>query len=579
MKTTRRLSTVCALLVLASCDSDVDTAAIDTADTILTNAKVYTVDKNKSWAEAVAIKDGKIAFVGDQAEAEQLAGPETETIDLDGKLLLPSFQDAHAHFANGGVTYTGCPVYDLPDLATVLSTIEICVAENPQAEIIRGYGWSIDQFDDGLPPAKELLDAIDSSRPLVFGDADGHALWANSKAFELYGITRDTPNPKGGKIERDRTTGDVRGTVHEESAMNLIRDKWPAFTDEEIITGIKIAQDLYHSLGITAVSESIVKLESRDGYRSLPALKAVNDSGELKTHVVAALLWDAEASLDQVETFKAVRDSYSGGKLHVNTIKFWADGVVETHTAMMLGFYSDLPDSRGFMMVPRDQLMDGIRLADAEGFQAHIHTIGDATARYALDAIEATWAANGRRDARHQITHAQFVHPDDLERFAALDVGVSFQPLWAYEDDYITYYTLPRVGPERIKWSYPIGKLMETGTTVAFSSDWPVSSANPFWGIETAITRLDPWTGEGEVFLPEQRINLEQAIEAYTINAAQLNLLDETTGSIEVGKSADLVALNQNLFEISVSDISETKVLMTMFDGEIVYRNPDTKQE
>jgi len=574
-----RIGTICAVLALASCDAQVETSKTDFADTILTNAKVYTVDKNKSWADTVVVKDGKITFVGDQSGADQLTGPNTDVIDLNGQLLLPSFQDAHAHFANGGASYTGCPVYDLPDLETVLSTIEKCVAENPNAQIIRGYGWSIDQFDDGLPPAKELLDAIDSSRPLVFGDADGHALWANSKAFELYGITKDTPNPKGGKIEKDRTTGDVRGTVHEESAMNLIRDKWPAFTDEEIMSGIKIAQDLYHSLGITAASESIVKLEGRDGYRSLPALKAMNDSGDLKTHIVAALLWDAEKGTDQLDAFKSARDAYSDGKLHVKTIKFWADGVVETHTAMMLDFYADLPDSRGFMMVPRTQLMEGIRLVDAEGFQAHIHTIGDATARYALDAIEATWDANGRRDARHQVTHAQFVHPKDLERFAELDVGVSFQPLWSYEDDYITYYTLPRVGPERIKWSYPIGTLMENGTKVAFSSDWPVSSANPFWGIETAITRLDPLTGEGDVFLPAQRINLEQAIEAYTINAAYLNMLDETTGSIEVGKSADLVVLDQNLFEIPVSAISDTKVQMTIFEGEIVYKNPDSTQK
>ena len=571
-----RMGVLCAVLALAGCDAQVDTSKADFADTILTNAKVYTVDKNKSWAEAVVIKDGKIAFVGDTAQAQEMAGPETETIDLDGKLLLPSFQDAHAHFANGGVSYTGCPVYDLPDLETVLSEIEKCVTENPDAEIIRGYGWTIDQFDDGLPPSKELLDAIESNRPLVFGDADGHALWANSKAFELYGITKDTPNPKGGKIERDRETGEIRGTVHEESAMNLIRNKWPAFTDDDIISGIRIAQDLYHSLGITAASEAIVKLEGRDGYRALPALKAMNDSGELKIHVIAALLWNAEDSIDQLETFKSARDSYSDGKLHVETIKFWADGVVETHTAMMLDFYADLPNSRGFMMVPRNQLMEGVRLADAAGFQAHIHTIGDATARYALDAVEATWEANGRRDARHQVTHAQFVHPNDLVRFAALDVGVSFQPFWAYEDDYITYYTLPRVGPERIKWSYPIGALMENGTKVAFSSDWPVSSANPFWGIETAITRLDPFTGEGEVFLPEQRINLEQAVEAYTINAAHLNMLDATTGSIEVGKSADLIVLDQNLFEIPVSDISDTKVLMTMFEGEVVYTDPDS---
>ena len=583
MKPAVRMSAFCAFISfsLTGCDAPnekSETSVEVGADLILTNAKVYTVDSERSWAEAVAIKDGKILFVGTDAETEPFIGPQTRIADLQDKLLLPSFQDAHSHFAKGGASATGCPVYELPDKETVLAEIRKCVEADPDSKIIRGYGWTIDQFDNGMPPSKDLLDAIESSRPLVFGDADGHALWANSKAFEVYGITKDTPSPEGGKVEKDPETGELWGTVHEETGMNLIRNKWPAFTDEEMISGIKYAQEYYHSIGITAVSESIVKLEGRDNYRSLPALSALNESGVLKMRVLAALLWDAQKGMEQLETFKNVRDEYSRNNLQVDAIKFWADGVVETHTAMMLEPYTDMPDSRGLMMVPLEQLMEAVPLVDAAGFQAHIHTIGDATARYALDAVEATWQTNGRRDARHQITHAQFVHPDDLERFTKLDVGVSFQPLWAYEDEYITYYTLPRVGPERIKWSYPIGTLMENGTRVAFSSDWPVSSANPFWGIETAITRLDPFTGEGTPFLPDERIDLADAIEAYTINAAYLNMLDDTTGSIEVGKFADLVVLDQNLFEIPVSAISDTNILMTMFEGDVVYGSLETVQ-
>ena len=578
-----RWGALCAAIgfALTACDSPVEQSESltgDRADLILTNAKVYTVDPERSWAKAVAIKDGKILFVGTGAEAEQFIGQETKVADIRGRLVLPSFQDAHSHFAKGGASSIGCPVYELPDKETVLAEIRKCVEADPDAKIIRGYGWTIDQFDNGMPPPKGLLDAIESSRPLVFGDADGHALWANSKAFELYGITKDTPDPEGGKIEKDPETGELWGTVHEEAGMNLIRDKWPAFTDDDMIEGIKYAQDYHHSIGITAVSESIVKLEGRDNYRSLPALSALNSSGDLKMRVLAALLWDAEKGMDQLDVLKKARDQYSRDNLQVDAIKFWADGVVETHTAMMLDPYEDKPDSRGLMMVPREQLMEAYPLVDAAGFQIHTHTIGDATARYALDAIEATWNANGRRDARHQITHAQFVHPDDLNRFQELDVGVSFQPFWAYEDDYITYYTLPRVGPDRIKWSYPIGSLMRSGATVAFSSDWPVSSANPFWGIETAITRLDPFTGEGQPFLPNERIDLPEAIEAYTINAAYLNLLDDTTGSIEVGKFADLVVIDQNLFEIPVDAISDTKVLATIFEGEVVFGDLDQIQ-
>ena len=570
LKVTAAISAL-AICVVAGCARQATDIADDGADLLLTNGRFYTLNQNQPWADAVAISNGRIIFVGSANEAASFTDDDTAIVDLHGKFTLPGFQDPHSHFAFGGVSYTICPIYDLPDRDTIFAEIKKCADADPEADIIRGTGWTIDQFDNGMPPTKEMLDAIDVSRPLVFGDADGHAFWLNSKAFEVYDITNETADPDGGKIERNPDTGEIWGTLHEETAMKLVTEKWPPFTDDEFAAGLEFAQDYHHSIGITALTEAMIKLEGNDYSVTMNALQQFNDEGKLKIRVLGSLLWDAEQGMDQIERFKQAREEYSNDRLQVNSVKFWADGVIETYTAMMLEPYSDRPETHGILMVPREQLMEAAPLVDAEKFQIHIHAIGDATVRYGLDAIEAAWDANGRRDARHQITHAQFVHPDDIDRFQKLDVGVSFQPLWSYEDDYITYFTAPRVGAERLSKTYPVNSILKTGAKVAFSSDWPVSSANPLWGIETAVTRTDPFSNSGAPFNPDQRVSLEAAISAYTIDAAALNILDETTGSIEVGKHADLVVLDQNLFEIPVADISDAKVLVTIFNGESVF--------
>ena len=317
--------------------------------------------------------------------------------------------------------------------------------------------------------------------------------------------------------------------------------------------------------------DAMVYLVGGSENRSGPAYVAVRDAGQLKLRTSLGLMWDGGAGLDQVQAFMAARDAWHGGLLRVNMVKFWADGVVETRTARMLEPYTDAPDTLGLLMIPQDELMAGIKAMDAEGFQVHVHAIGDGTVRYALDAFEGAWAANGRRDARHHINHLQFIHPNDRQRFAELGVGASFEPYWAYEDEYITDFTRPHVGPERMQWVYPMRSLIDAGATVAFSSDWSVSSADPRLGIEVAVTRVDPHSNEGEAFLPEQGITLDEAIAAYTINAAWMSGWDDVSGSIEVGKSADLVVLAEDLYAIKPSAISDVAIVATLFQGEVVY--------
>lgn len=540
---------------------------------ILTNARVYTLDPARPWADTVVVADGRIAAVFDEGTAP--ADATVPVYDLGGRMVLPAFQDTHAHVASGGVLYSGCSLYDLDGVEALLAAVRACVAAEPDAAIIRGSGWNMDDLPEGKPPHKKLLDAIDDTRPLVFDDADGHALWLNSKALDTYGITALTPDPPGGLISRIEGTREPRGSLHE-TAADLVREAWPPFSEAEISAGLAYGRDYFHSVGITAFQDAFVPLVGQGEIRSLGAYLAMAEAGELNLRVSLALAWLPGGGREHLQRLIDTRDRHDGkryanGELRVNMVKFWADGVVETHTARMLEPYTDQPDTFGLLMIPRKELTEAVTWVDAAGMQVHIHAIGDATVRYALDALEAAQQANGRRDARHHLNHVQFVHPDDLGRFAALGVGASFEPFWAYEDDYITKLTRPRVGEERIQWTYPIRSVLDTGARVACSSDWSVSSADPLLGIETAVTRVDPLTDQGEPFLPGERITLEEAIACYTRDAAWMNGFEETTGTIEPGKFADLVVLDRDLFAIPISEVSEAKVVATLFEGRVVF--------
>ncbi|MEH6551657.1 MAG: amidohydrolase [Pseudomonadales bacterium] len=541
------------------------------AHTILKNGKIYTMDSTRSWADSVAISDGRIVFVGSGDEAEAYAGDTTRVIDLDGSMVLPSFQDVHIHPVTGGILYNECSLFDLETLDAVLAAISLCVEQNPDADFINGGGWGWEIFIGSDGPHRNLLDEIDSTRPLFFGDSDGHTLWVNSAALSWAGIDASTPVPEGGDFGRDSSTGELTGTLLEGSAMSLIYDRMPAYSTAQKMDALRYTQSYLHSLGITAIQDALVHLQGNEPYKSLDAYQALQEAGELNLRVVAALYWQPGAGLDQIEALKAARAQYSKGRLQAHSIKFWADGIIETHTAMMLEPYSDQADNRGFMMVSLEEMLAAVPKLDAEGFQIHIHAIGDATVRYALDALEGALEVNGKRDSRHLTAHTQLVHPDDIARFGQLNVIAGFSPYWAYADEYVAIINPPQLGPERMGWMYPIKSITDTGGRVAFGSDWYVSNADPLLGIETAVTRVEPQGEPTPVFIPEQRISLDQAIAGYTIDAAFANFLDADTGSIEVGKYADLVVLEQNLFDIEPAAISDAGLKATLLEGELVF--------
>lgn len=538
------------------------------ADSVYRNGKVYTVDADRSWAEAVAITDGRIGYVGSDAGVSEHIGPNTGVFDLGGRLMLPAFQDVHIHPIGGGMEALACDLNDLSGLPEYRSAIAAYAAANPDLPWILGGGWSMAEFGPGGSPSRNILDELVADRPVFLTSSDGHSGWANSRALEIAGITRDTPDPPDGIIDRDPETGELIGSL-QEGAMNLVEKHIPDTSPDGRIAGLRYAQEMLHGYGITSITDASVRPAQLEAYETLDA------RDELKLRVVTSLWWDRERGEEQIEEFIAQRGKYTKGNVDASTVKIMQDGVLENYTAAMLEPYDVPSRTRGIPMVEPEFLKRAVTLLDAADFQVHFHAIGDAAIRQSLDAVEEALIENGQRGNRHHISHLQVIHPDDIPRFAELDVVANFQPLWAYADRYILELNLPFIGEERTSWMYPIKSVQDAGGRIAFGSDWSVSTANPFMQIETAITRLSAIDEPAPEFTPEERIDLESAVAAFTINAAFVNKQEDETGSIETGKLADLIVLDQNLFDIEPSAISDTSVLLTLFAGEPVYGSVD----
>jgi len=350
--------------------------------------------------------------------------------------------------------------------------------------------------------------------------------------------------------------------------MRLVTQHIPEPSLGERLAALTYARDMQHGFGITSVQEAYafdLDLETYD---------ALDKQGKLNLRVVAALLWDTERNEEQIATFKAQREQYTRGNIRVMSVKIFVDGVMENYTAVMVEPYLVESGTSGIPMMDPEFMGDVVSMLDAEGFQVHFHSLGDGAVRYALNAVERALQDNGDSDRRHHLSHLQVIHPDDIPRFAELGAVANFQPAWAYTDDYVIDLTLPFIKPEVAKWMYPIRSVADSGGRLAFGSDWSVSTADPFYQIETAMTRIDAETDDTEPLNPEQAISLEQAIEAFTLGSAFVNHQEDTTGSIEAGKLADLIVLDQNLFEIEPQDIFGTEVVLTLFGGKPVHGSP-----
>jgi predicted amidohydrolase YtcJ len=536
------------------------------ADVVLHGGPIYTMGPVRTWAEAVAIKGEKIVYVGSARGASAWIVPDrTRVIDLHGRMVLPAFQDAHIHPISGGVSFSvGCSLYDLAGKDAYLKKVAEYSAQHPQAAWIRGDGWLLSAFAPTGIPDRKLLDAVVPDRPVYLESADGHSAWVNSRALAAAGITRETADPQGGRIDRDAKTRDAVGSL-QDSAMELVAGRIPPYTFEERQDGLRYALKMLNRFGVASFQDASVGDESLRVYRSL------DDRDELSARVLAALWWEKDQGLEQIARFIDQRHRYTHGHLRATTVKIMQDGVMEVQTAALLKPYLSKGDQKGLTMIDPEKMKQIVTALDKEGFQVHFHAIGDAAIRECLDAVEAARRANGARDSRHQIAHIELFDPADVPRFRQLGVIANFQPLWAFADGYIRDLTLPFLDAGRQRWLYPIASLLKSGAIVAFGSDWSVSSANPLEGIEVAVTRMGPAGETKTPFIPEERIDLRDAIAAYTLGAAYANFQDDRTGSIEEGKLADLIVLDHNLFDIPPEQISDAKVLLTLLGGKPVW--------
>jgi len=536
------------------------------ADLILINAAVVTMAAERPRAEALAVAGGKILFVGDAPGALRRRGDTTRVVDLGGRMVLPAFQDSHVHLVTGGVELGLCDLNGLGTKAEVLAKVKSYAASHPGTAWITGGGWDLPLFPQANP-RREDLDAIVPDRPVALDAADGHSLWVNSKALALAGVTKDTADPAGGRIERDPKTGVPSGTLRE-SAAGLVEKLIPQLGPEDYRRGLKAGQALAGSYGIASI------IEASAGPAILDAYADLDRRGELAVRVLASLHVDPNKGVGEVRRISGLRQTYAGRRLKATAAKIFADGVMEPHTAALLAPYADRPGDAGTPLLEPDAFDELARALDLAGFQIHVHAIGDRAVRMALDAFEAAGRANGFRDMRHHIAHLELIDPADIPRFKRLGVAANFQALWAYADAYITDLTLPILGPERSRWLYPIGSVARTGAVIAGGSDWSVSSMNPLLAIQVAVTRRAPDAPAGEAWIPEERVDLTTMLRAYTVNGAWLSHEEKGRGRLEAGLAADLIVLDRDLYAVPPSEIGRARVLWTLLDGREVFRDP-----
>lgn len=541
-----------------------------TADIVLVNGAIFTAERALPRAQALAITGERISCIGGNDEVRRHTGAGTKVIDLEGRAVLPAFRDGHIHPIIGSLDRSGCSLDGLTSSDAYLRRIEEYLLQNPDAGFVRGSGWQHNHFPH-TGPRKSMLDAIVPDRPVILKAIDGHSAWVNSCALKLARIDRDTPDPPGGVIERDPITWEPTGTLREWSAMNLVDDRLPKAGLEDRIRAMTRFMKEAAGLGIVAVNEAMAKEDELKAYASL------DREGGLSLEVTASLLCEPEPGMSQIEKLLYLREAYRGDLLSADAVKIFLDGVLEGHTAFLLEPYADRSGFHGELLWDEREYKEMVTALDREGFQVHVHAIGDGAVRLALDAFAVARGRNGMRDSRHIIAHADLISPDDIPRFHALGVVANMQTAWFYEDINFSHTTLPTLGEERLDRLYALKNMLEGGVTVALGSDWPFSgeeaSFNPMHALQIGITRTGIGPGAAKPFQPGQKVDLESLIVAHSLNNAYAVFRDRDTGSLRAGKYADLIVCDGNLLQAPADRIASTGIACTLFRGKLIYGN------
>ncbi|PYV56965.1 MAG: amidohydrolase [Acidobacteria bacterium] len=546
------------------------------ADSVLLHGRIYTLDTNHPWAEALAIRDGKILAVGSDREIGRLRGTSTQVIDAKGRLVLPGFTDCHTHFMEGSLLLQQIFLNGVKSIPEIQSRVKAYAGAHPNEPWLLGRGWNYPVFAPTGMPDKKYLDEIVRDRPVYLDGFDGHTWWANSKALEIAHISKDTPDPPGGSLVRDPKTGEPTGAIKEDAADAIIRRAIPEPSHEQKIKTLMAGIELANQFGITRV-HGLTEIDAlRDDLHNVDLIQELQREGKLTLRFYLGYRVDPpEVSAQQLREIVELRDRYHDDWIAAGAVKFFMDGVIETHTAAMLAPYSDDPSLSGQLFWDVEKYQKGVAELDRRGIQVFTHAIGDRAIRTALDAYENAAQVNGTKDVRHRIEHIEDVSADDIPRFGKLGVIASMQPLHAYPDDDTLKAWAPNVGPERAQRAWAWHSIQAAGGVLAFGSDWPVVTLSPWEGLQNAVTRQ---TTEGEPkggWIPSERISLADAIKGYTLNAAFAGHREKTEGSLEAGKVADLIVLSQNIFKVAPLEIGKTKVLLTIVGGRVVYSSND----
>ncbi len=543
---------------------------VEAADIIVVHGRVYTEDPKQPWAQAVAIYRGKIVAVGTDPEIERRRGMGTKVINAGGKLVLPGFVDCHIHFIDGSFSLGRVNLEGAKDPADIQKRLREYASERPGDDWILGRGWNYAMFGAEALPHKKYLDEIFPNRPVFLEGYDGHTYWANSKALVLAGITRETPDPPNGTIVRDPKTGEATGAL-KESAQDLVAKIIPKPSRVEKLLALRAGMKWANQHGITRVHSAGQDFEALDLFDEM------RHRGDLTVRMyIAYFLNPPELRHEDLDAIEHAHKKFHDDWIDAGAVKFMVDGVVESHTAAMLEPYSDDPSLKGKLFWEPDKYKAAVADLDKHGFQLFTHAIGDYAVRTALDAYENAQTRNHKRDRRPRIEHIETVAASDIPRFGKLGVIASMQPLHSYPDSNTMDVWARNAGPDRASRAWAWKSIADAGGRLAFGSDWPVVTLNPWEGIQTAVTRQ---TSEGKPeagFVPEQRLTVAQAIEGYTLGAAFAGHREKLEGSFEIGKLADLIILSQNIFDIKPNRIATTKVVTTIVGGRLVYQ-ADTK--
>jgi predicted amidohydrolase YtcJ len=545
------------------------------ADTVLIHARVYTVNAKQPWAEAIAIRRDKIVAVGSSKEIEPYRGRATKVIDAGNRLVLPGFTDCHIHFLDGSLSLQRVHLDDAKDIPEIQRRVKAFADAHPNQPWVRGRGWTYPSVGPTNLPDKKYLDEIIPDRPVYLEAFDGHTWWANSKALQLAGITRETPNPPGGEIVRDPKTGEATGAIKEDAADAVMMRAIPPPSREETLAAYRAGFREANRAGLVRVHGAGGVGVTISDLKSVDALEELRKSGELTLRMYLAYRVDPPTiTPSQFQEIEEARRRYHDEWISAGAVKFFMDGVVESHTAAMLAPYSDDPKLVGGLLWDPDTYKRLVIELDKRNIQIFTHAIGDRAVRLTLDAYENAAKMNGTHDRRHRIEHIETITADDIPRFGKLGVMASFQPLHAYPDENTLRVWARNAGPERAQRGWAWRSVERSGGVLAFGSDWPIVTLNPWEGVQNALTRQTTEGNPPEGFVPKERISLEDAIRGYTLGAAIAGHREQAEGSLEPGKLADLIIVSQDLFKIEPSEIGKTQVLLTMVGGRVVYESP-----